>query len=221
VSKVFALIVAAGEGRRFGVPKQFALLGGRPLIEWPLEKFDRHPEVDEIVLVLPDPEDRAGLRARFRKIAAIVGGGPRRQDSVWNGFLEVRALSGDIVLVHDGARPLPESGLISRVIEASSRSGAAVPVLALDDTVKEVRDGAVFRTLDRERLFRAQTPQGFLYEILKEALESARAADFAGTDEAMLVERSGKRVAAIPGDLRNIKVTVPGDLKIAEAFLEA
>ena len=220
MSKVFALIVAAGEGRRYGEPKQFTVVGGRPLIEWPLERFERHPNVDEIILVLPRPEDLGGLRARFPKIASIVGGGPLRQDSVWNGFLEVRARSGDVVLVHDGARPLPEPGLISRVIEGALRAGAAVPVLAMEDTVKEVRDGAVVRTLERDRLFRVQTPQGFLYDVLKDALESAREAGFVGTDEAALVERSGKPVAAVEGDPRNVKVTVPADLKIVEAFLE-
>lgn len=221
MSKVFGLIVAAGEGRRFGGPKQFARAGGRPLIEWSLERFQRHPRVDRIVLVLPGPAGGEGLRSGFPKISAIAAGGPARQDSVWNGFLEIGGADGDIVLVHDGARPLPEPGLVDRVIDETLRSGAAVPVLAVEDTLKEVCDGAIVRTLDRERLFRAQTPQGFLYEVLKRALESARENGFSGTDEASLVERSGNRVAVVQGDPRNIKVTVPGDLKIVEALLEA
>ena len=220
MSKVFALIVAAGEGRRFGEPKQFAVVAGRPLIEWSLEAFEGHPDVDAVILVLPRREDAGGLREKFPKIASVVEGGPRRQDSVRNGFLEVRGGPGDIVLVHDGARPLPGTGLITRVIEETSRTGAAVPVLALEDTVKEICDGAVARTLDRDRLFRVQTPQGFFHEVLREALESAQGAGFLGTDEATLVERTGKRVTAVQGDRRNIKVTVPDDLKIVEALLE-
>ncbi len=226
--RVTAVIVAAGEGRRFGGPKPFALLGGRPLLEHCIEAFENHEGVDAIVLVLPDvPSGEVlagrdvgeGLARRFRKVASAVAGGPRRQDSVRNGFREVRGGGRDIVLIHDGARPLAGSELIGRVIDETIRSGAAVPVLALEDTVKEVRDSAVVRTHDRTALYRAQTPQGFFYEVLEEALAAADRDGFVGTDEAMLVERTGRRVASVAGDPRNIKITTPLDLRIAEALL--
>ena len=219
MSGATAVIVAAGEGRRFGGAKQFALLGGRPLLEHCVEAFDSHEGVGAIVLVLPDARSGEALAGRFRKISSVVPGGPRRQDSVRNGFSAVHGSGRDIVLIHDGARPLAGSALISRVIDEATRSGAAVPVLALEDTVKEVREEGVLRTHDRSVLYRAQTPQGFFYEVLEEALAAADRDGFSGTDEAMLVERTGRRVAAVAGDPRNIKITTPLDVRIAEVLL--
>ena len=219
MSKVSVLIVAAGEGRRFGAAKQFALLKGETLLDRCLGTFEMDGAVDEIILVLPDPGQRDSLRGNYRKIASVVKGGVRRQDSVRNGFRELRARDEDVVLVHDGARPLVDGDLINRVILEAFRSGAAVPVLALEDTVKEVRDGSVALTYDRSRLFRVQTPQGFRYGVLNKALEAAARDGFYGTDEAMLVERTGGRVNVVDGDPRNIKVTTPLDLRIAEAML--
>jgi 2-C-methyl-D-erythritol 4-phosphate cytidylyltransferase len=221
VSGATAVIVAAGEGRRFGGPKAFALLGGRPLLDRCVEAFESHEGVEAIVLVLPGARVGEDFARRFRKVVSAVAGGPRRQDSVRNGFREVRGGGRDIVLIHDGARPLAGRALISRVIDEAARSGAAVPVLPLEDTVKEVREEGVLRTHDRSVLYRAQTPQGFFYEILEEALAAADRNGFGGTDEAMLVERTGRRVAAVAGDPRNIKITTPLDLRIAEALLEA
>ncbi len=230
MSGAAAVIVAAGEGRRFGGPKQFALLGGRSILEHCVERFESHGAVETIVLVLPglpSDGDLAGqdigedLARRFRKVAAVVAGGPRRQDSVRNGFGAVRGSGRDVVLIHDGARPLAGSDLIGRVIGEAARSGAAVPVMPLEDTVKEVREWGILGTHDRSVLYRAQTPQGFFYEVLEEALAAADREGFVGTDEASLVERTGRRVAAVAGDPRNIKITTPLDLKIAEAFLEA
>ena len=215
-----AVIVAAGEGRRFGGPKPFALLGGRPLLERCVASFEGHEAVGAIVLVLPDIRLGEDLARRFRKVAAVVMGGPRRQDSVRNGFGAVRGSGRDVVLVHDGARPLAGSALIGRVIEETMRSGAAVPVLPEEDTVKEVREEGILRTHDRSVLYRAQTPQGFFYDVLEEAFAAADRDGFVGTDEASLVERTGRRVSAVAGDPRNIKITTPLDLKIAEALLE-
>ena len=219
MSKVSVLIVAAGEGRRFGAAKQFALLKGETLLDRCLGTFEMDALVDEIILILPDPGKRDSLRGDYRKIASVVKGGARRQDSVRNGFRELRACDEDIVLVHDGARPLVDGELINRVILEASRTGAVVPVLVLEDTVKEVRDGSVVLTHDRSRLFRVQTPQGFRYGILNKALEVASRDGFYGTDEAMLVERAGGRVSVVDGDPRNIKITTPLDLRIAEAML--
>jgi 2-C-methyl-D-erythritol 4-phosphate cytidylyltransferase len=221
VIRTSVLIVAAGSGKRFGEKKQFAYLRAKPVLEWTLERFEAHPEVDAVVLVLPDEEDLKHYRMRYAKILDIVRGGERRQDSVWQGFRLLSASAPEIVLVHDGARPLVSADLISRVVAAARADGAAVPVLALEDTIKEVRDGRVAGTVDRTFLVRAQTPQGFRYEILKKALDAARHDRFYGTDEAALAERAGIPVTAVAGDPRNIKITTPVDIPIAEALLDA
>jgi 2-C-methyl-D-erythritol 4-phosphate cytidylyltransferase len=221
MKKVSAIIVAAGAGTRFGAAKQFVPLKGKPLVEWSLARFEEHGMVDEIVLVLPEKGPEGAYASRYGKIRAVVEGGARRQDSVFAGFRTVSPDETEIVLVHDAARPLFSADLISRIIKATLARGSAVPALTVEDTVKEVEEGEVVRTLNREKLVRVQTPQGFLYRILKEALARAREEGFYGTDEAMLVERAGKRVAVISGDPWNIKITSPSDMKIAEALLGA
>jgi 2-C-methyl-D-erythritol 4-phosphate cytidylyltransferase len=221
VSRASAIIVAAGAGTRFGEPKQFAYLKGKPVLEWTLEAFQAHPEVDSIILVLPDDEGLKHYRMRYSKVVDSVRGGERRQDSVWQGFRLLDAAAPEVILVHDGARPLIGAELISRVIAAARADGAAVPVLAIEDTVKEVREGRVAGTVDRTVLARAQTPQGFRFEVLKKALEAARRDRFYGTDEAALAERLGIPVTAVAGDPRNVKITTPVDMKIAEALLDA
>jgi 2-C-methyl-D-erythritol 4-phosphate cytidylyltransferase len=216
-----AIIVAAGAGKRFGELKQFAYLRAKPVLEWTLEKFEAHAEIDAVVLVLPDEQDLKHYRMRYAKIIDIVRGGERRQDSVWQGFRLLDAKAPEVVLVHDGARPLVGADLISRVIAAARADGAAVPVLPLEDTVKEVREERVVGTVDRTFLARAQTPQGFRYDVLKKALDAARRDRFYGTDEAALAERVGIPVTAVPGDPRNVKITTPVDINIAEALLDA
>jgi len=220
MAEVSAIILAAGRGRRFGSAKQFASLKGMPLVYWCLERFEKHPEVDRLVLVLPPEEDIESYLKRYKKLAAVVPGGPERQDSVWNGFRQVVPDEAGIVLVHDGVRPLVGEGLISRVIQAAREAGAAVPGLVSEETIKEARGREVVKTHDRQTLFRVQTPQGFAYPVLKEALESGARDKFYGTDEAMLVERLGKRVVLVEGDPKNIKITNPSDLRVAEALLE-
>jgi len=219
--RAWAIIVAAGAGRRFGAAKQFALLKGRPLYEWSLEAFERHEAVEGVILVLP--AEGVGLRqpAPEGKLREVVAGGKERQDSVWNGFRRVPAGEDRIVLVHDGARPLVSAELISRVIREAGEKGAAVPGLPIEDTIKEAGGDSVLRTLDRRSLVRVQTPQGFLYPWLRRALEEAAAGGFTGTDEAMLVEKTGKKVWLVAGDLKNIKITTPLDLRIAEAMIDA
>jgi 2-C-methyl-D-erythritol 4-phosphate cytidylyltransferase len=219
MTKVSVVIVAAGEGRRFGAAKQFALLQGKPVLDWSLETFNAHPGVDEIILVVPDVGSKKSFLARYEKIAAVVKGGQRRQDSVNLGFRAIDPRRADIILVHDGARPLAGRNLVDRVIEQTRGKGAVVPGLLLEETIKEAACGEVLVTLDRTRLFRVQTPQGFFYPLLARALEKASADHFYGTDEAALVERLGERVFIIDGDPRNIKITVPLDLKMAEALL--
>jgi 2-C-methyl-D-erythritol 4-phosphate cytidylyltransferase len=218
--KVAAIIVAAGAGRRFGGTKQFAMLKGKQVLEWSIAAFDAHPDVDEIILVLPDEKSGDRFMRRYHKISALLRGGPRRQDSVALGFERVDAGQTGVVLVHDGVRPLVSPEVISRVIAAARRGGAAVPGIPLEDTIKEAAGGKVIRTTDRQKLVRVQTPQGFAYKVLERALRLARQDHYDGTDDAGLVERIGHTVTVVEGDPRNIKVTTPLDLKIAEALIE-
>ena len=221
MKRVSAIIVAAGEGRRFGSLKQFSLLRGKPVLEWCLESFEVHELVDEIVLVLPQVTEQEKFFSLYKKIVAVVEGGKKRQDSVLKGFAELRPEKTGIVLVHDGVRPLVEKDLISRVIEETLKRGAAIPALQIEETVKEVQEGEVIRTVNRAALYRIQTPQGFSYALLKEALERATKENFYGTDEAMLVERIGRKVFVVEGDPLNIKITTAADIKTMEALFES
>lgn len=189
-------------------------------MEWTLEKFDGHPEISEIVLVINAKESPKDSWRRFTKLREIVTGGKRRIESVAAGFRHVASGPESIVLVHDGVRPLVSRDLISRIIEAAGRRGAAVPVWPVEDTLKKIEGDYVLHTVDRNTLFRAQTPQGFAYRILQDALEKALADKLESTDEASMVERLGHEVRAVRGERRNIKITVPEDIKIAEALLE-
>jgi 2-C-methyl-D-erythritol 4-phosphate cytidylyltransferase len=218
--KVWAIVVAAGSGRRFGSAKQFALLRGRTVVEHSLEALAGHPRVYRIVLVLPVGVAGAPYRKRWPKVAAVVRGGEKRQDSVRRGFARVRSGPADLVLIHDAVRPLVSRAVISRVIAEAGRSGAAVAAVPIEDTIKEEAAGVVVRTLDRDKLRRVQTPQAFSRDVLGRALRKARRDRFYGTDEASLVERAGHPVALVMGDRRNLKITTAADLKIAEALLE-
>lgn len=220
MERVSAIIVAAGGGKRFGSPKQLSLLKGKTVLDWSLERFETHQAVDEIVLVIREEQRREKSLAHYKKIVAVVEGGKKRQDSVLNGFMMIDPKKAGIVLVHDGARPLVSQDLISRVIDATSQKGAAIPALPVEETVKEVAGEEVLRTLERQELFRVQTPQGFFYSVLKKALEKASEQGYYCTDEASLVERIRRKVYIVEGDPKNIKITVPEDLRVAEAFLE-
>jgi len=220
MSVVSVIIVAAGEGRRFGGAKQFARLRDKTVLDWSLEKFELHQRVSEIILVLKEEKDKERYLNRYKKLSAVVKGGEKRQDSVMAGFNQVEPEKGKIVLIHDAVRPLVEKDLISRVIEGTEEQGAVIPAIPLEDTVKRVAGEKVVDTMERSSLFRIQTPQGFLYSVLEKALKRAREDGFYGTDEASLVERLGQSVFVVKGDEKNIKITSQEDLKIAEAFLE-
>ncbi|MCJ7681047.1 MAG: 2-C-methyl-D-erythritol 4-phosphate cytidylyltransferase [Candidatus Aminicenantes bacterium] len=218
---VSAIIVAAGNGIRFGGGKQTALLKGRSILDRALDPFQRMSLISDMILVLPQGQDGEFLRRRFPKMTHCVPGGQERQDSVQAGFAAVDGNKTDVVLVHDGARPLVREDLITRVIRAAEARGAAVPVVPVEDTVKSCRNGKVIQTLDRSSLFRTQTPQAFQYKVLEKALRRAALSVFIGTDEASFVEELGVPVFCVPGDPTNIKITTLLDMKIAEAFLDA
>jgi 2-C-methyl-D-erythritol 4-phosphate cytidylyltransferase len=218
-----AIIVAAGTGSRLNseIPKQFIEVAGKPVIVHTLERFDACPAVDEIVLVLgADAAESFTEELRnygVRKPIRIAIGGASRAESVLNG-LNAAVRSTEIVAVHDGARPLVTVDEITRAIERAQQTGAACLVAPVTDTIKEIRGGSIYATLDREKLRRALTPQCFRFELLKRAFE-AGPVDSSVTDECYLVEKLGVEIAIVEGSSRNIKITHPEDLAFAEMFL--
>jgi 2-C-methyl-D-erythritol 4-phosphate cytidylyltransferase len=218
-----AILVAAGRGERMGAerPKAFLDLAGVPLLLRAARAFEAAPSVGRIVAVVPEEQLAAAreLLASLRKLAAVVAGGERRQDSVLAGLRLLPDDFGGVVLVHDAARPLVDVELIEAVAQQAAATGAALPVLPLVDTVKRVRGGRVVETLDRSELGAAQTPQGFRCALLREACAAALRAGLALTDEAMAVERLGHAVHAVPGSTRNRKITTPEDLAWAEGLV--
>ncbi|MBX3299936.1 MAG: 2-C-methyl-D-erythritol 4-phosphate cytidylyltransferase [Acidobacteria bacterium] len=216
-----AIIVAAGSGLRFGaeLPKQFRSLAGRPLLAHTFERFDLCPSIDEIVLVLSDDGRRRfeSLAISSSKPVTIVEGGPTRAASVMNGLAAV-ADDDAIVAIHDGARPLVSVSEITNVIDKAQETGAACLTAEITDTIKTVSGGEITGTLDRQRLRRALTPQAFRAGLLRRAFAEYGTGDEV-TDECFVVERLGHPVAFVEGSSRNIKVTRPEDIVIAEALI--
>lgn len=213
-----AVVVAGGAGTRFGgEPKQFRRLAGKPLLVWSLETLASHPEIDRVQLVLPSENLGPWPAAPSVKARSPVAGGATRQASVRQGL---EALAGDPparVLIHDAARPLVSRALIGRVLAALDRAPAVIPALPVRDTLKRAEGARVAGTLDRHGLFGAQTPQGFAFDAILDAHRR-----FAGeemTDDAALAEAAGLPVHLVEGEMRNIKITTPGDLEIAEALV--
>ena len=233
--KVVVIIPAAGLGTRMsaasGGPrsrsKQFFELQGTPILIHTLRKFAQCDAVSEIVVALRKSE--AGTfqkqieKENFKKPLRIVEGGEHRQNSVANALAAIKAADDDIVLIHDAVRPFVDQETIVNVIEAVKKYEAAIAGVPAIDTVKQVdrtADGAVvIATVPRERMVLAQTPQGFRFSLLKKAFDEAMADGFMGTDEASLIERAGGAVHVVMGSPRNVKITTPADLELAEFFL--
>jgi 2-C-methyl-D-erythritol 4-phosphate cytidylyltransferase / 2-C-methyl-D-erythritol 2,4-cyclodiphosphate synthase len=224
---VAVIIAAGGRGTRFGgaLPKQWLSLAGQTMLQRSVAAFDRHADVQEIVVVVPadvlDADAPTPLPpTSTSKSMVYVAGGARRQDSVANGFAAVSP-QAEIVLVHDAARPLVSDAVISRTIAAAAESGAAIAAVPVHDTVKRAvaRGGHPFiaETLPRETLHLAQTPQGFRRDVLAAAIAQAGDADV--TDEAGWAERAGYPVRLVVGDSDNMKITTERDLARAEAIL--
>ena len=216
MERVAAIVVGAGSGERMGTDKIFALLAGKPVIVWSLDVLQGCRAINEIILVLHKDKMETGkemvAERGLTKVSAICAGGRLRQDSVKKGLEQVQGCRW--VLVHDGARPFLTNKLIGDGIEAVRQTGAAVAAVPVKDTVKEVdEDGLVTRTLERGPLRVVQTPQVFRADILKEAYLALNG-EF--TDDAAVVERAGYQVKLYPGDHRNIKITTPEDLLLAE-----
>jgi 2-C-methyl-D-erythritol 4-phosphate cytidylyltransferase len=220
------LIPASGVGKRMGgdLPKQFSLLAGKPILAHTLEGMQACPVVDAIVIAAQAEhhERIRGIATEFgiTKLVEIVDGGDVRQDSVWNA-LKASPAHADFILVHDAVRPLVSHAEIIQVLEAAKRQGAAILAVPVKDTIKQADEhGFIENTLDREYLWCAQTPQAFRREVLVNAYKHAMTDHYLSTDEASLVEYSGGDVKIIEGSWRNIKITTPEDVIIAESLLQ-
>ncbi|MFH1855812.1 MAG: 2-C-methyl-D-erythritol 4-phosphate cytidylyltransferase [Candidatus Omnitrophota bacterium] len=215
---VSAVIVAAGLGKRLKAKtkKAFIKLGKKSILEMTVSNFEKTPKIKSIIVVArkDDLKKTAVLLRSFKKVRQVVEGGRERSDSVRNG---IEALSGDekIVLIHDAARPFVTSRLIEKVIAGTRKWGAAIPVLRVSSTVKKIKKGFVDKTVDRENLFLAQTPQGFKTDVLRTALNSSVLKKLKLTDDSALFEVSGKKVKAVEGEILNMKITTPDDLELA------
>jgi 2-C-methyl-D-erythritol 4-phosphate cytidylyltransferase len=226
--KSFALIPAAGMGKRMGasINKQYLQLDGLPIVARTISVFEDSPLIEAIYLVIPADEipycrEHVVAACGFRKVVEIVPGGRERQNSVMNGLNAMRrdVADDDVVLIHDGVRPLISPQLLRESIETARNSDGALVAVPAKDTIKTVRDGIIIETPPREMLWQAQTPQSFRFATIYAAHRAAELEGFMGTDDASLVERRGGVVRIVRGDYRNIKITTPEDLVLAEAFL--
>ena len=225
VSKT-AIIPAAGSGTRMGgkVKKQFALLDGKPVLVFTLQRFEHCPDVDEIVVVVPESDlvETEALLSRYRihKVSKTVVGGPKRQDSVNNALTRITPGDSDIILVHDAVRPFLEYRKITQVVKACREYDAAVLAVQPKDTIRRSAGGGFFdQTVDRNALWLVQTPQAFKARLLMRAFEQAIKDKFYSTDEAALVERLGVRARIVEGSYDNIKITTQEDLDLGTLIL--
>ncbi|MBF0109632.1 MAG: 2-C-methyl-D-erythritol 4-phosphate cytidylyltransferase [Magnetococcales bacterium] len=224
------VVVAAGSGQRFGGPrpKQYLDLAGHPILFHTLKAFHDHPAIGAILPVIaPDGEALwqrwlGPLLARLPRVLSPVRGGATRQESVWRGLAALALPADAWVAIHDAARPFPGKKLLDRLLEGRKDHVALIPALPAADTVKSVDPGSniILETLDRSRIWLAQTPQLFHHGTILDLHERARAAGFVATDDASLAEWGGIAVRVVPGDHRNIKITHPWDLELANKWLE-
>ncbi|HEY7698360.1 MAG TPA: 2-C-methyl-D-erythritol 4-phosphate cytidylyltransferase [Vicinamibacteria bacterium] len=224
--RAHAILVAGGSGSRFhsATPKQFHAVLGKPLVAHALERLRGSGVIDRVVLVLP----RDGFDEAKRAVSPYLGedsrieivpGGDSRQDSMREGLSRIEPFDG-LVAVHDAARAAVPPSLVARVVEAAALDGGAIPALPVVETLKEATaDLHVVRTVPRERLYLAQTPQCFRYDVLERAVRKAVDDGFVGTDEASLVERLGAPIRVVLGSERNLKVTALADLERVEYYL--
>jgi 2-C-methyl-D-erythritol 4-phosphate cytidylyltransferase len=228
---VTAILLAAGQGKRLRsrIPKPLVKLLGSAVIEYSLKVLNRHPWVKDIILVVNPANKKAVLglikKSGYNKVRALVLGGTRRQDSVFNALKKVQPESG-LVLIHDSCRPFIKASDISELVAQAGRFGAAIPGVPVKATVKQVArykaqatSFVVKKTLDRKNLWEIQTPQVFQRELIIKAYQRFNRQNV--TDDAALIEKMGKRVVMAPGSYGNIKITTPEDLIIAEAILKS
>jgi len=222
MSSVYALVVAAGRGSRFGgpLPKQYLPLAGASILRYAVAAFAEHLEIAGVMVAIR-PEDKVLFEKSVKGLRAVspVAGGAARQDSVRLGLEALAAYRPQRVLIHDGARPFPDRELVDRVIDGLDRAPAAIPCLPLRDTIKRAEGGTIRETVDRSALWRAQTPQGFHFETILDAHRAAIGRDL--TDDAAVAEAAGILPLIVDGSEDNLKVTTPDDLAAGERLVAA
>jgi len=216
--KTVAIIVAAGQGKRMGQPKQFLTIGEKPMLLWTLAAFDKTRVIDGIILVVNGEDVERAKKFGVSKLKKVITGGVKRKDSVYEGLKAVPP-GAEVVAIHDGARPFVSSQIIEAAVAEAKASGAAIVGIPVTDTVKTVNNNLVTGTLDRSGLWVAQTPQVFKKDIILRAYEEGWNRHEV-TDDAMLVEKMGIPLKMVMGSPLNIKITSPDDLKIAEGILD-
>jgi len=225
--KIVALIAAAGKGKRMNarISKPFIPVSGKPILAYTIEKFERCRLIDKIYLIVSREEKELCsrniiLKYNFSKVQELIDGGETRQDSIYNG-LKALDKDTDIVVIHDGARPLIEETIIQDSIETAQKYGAAITAIPIKDTVKKCgKDFFINKTLNREEIWRAQTPQTFKYDLILPAYHKAYKDKCLTTDDAAIIERYGHKIKLIIGSEENIKITTPFDIIVAENFLK-
>lgn len=230
IQRNFAIIPAAGMGKRMGasINKQYLMLQGKPILAHTLQRFQDSPLIHGIIVVTPLDEipfcqQEVVDKYNLSKVLEIVPGGAERQNSVYNGLrtLGRYADADNIVLIHDGVRPMVKEQQLAESIKIVRQGLAALIAVPAKDTIKVVKDGLVQSTPDRATLWQAQTPQAFIYQDILFAYNQAEQDGFIGTDDCSLFERYNGSVKIISGSYHNIKITTPEDLLLAEAFMSA
>ncbi|MGB3364544.1 MAG: 2-C-methyl-D-erythritol 4-phosphate cytidylyltransferase [Thermodesulfobacteriota bacterium] len=228
--KAAVIITAGGLGKRFGegidkLPKQFIPLSNKPIIAHSIQAFESSDFIKEIILVVPDnwiEYTKAQIVDQFdiKKVSKVIAGGAQRQDSVRKGLSSLLT-KPDIVAVHDGVRPFITVDIIEEVITEAANSGGAIAAIPATDTIKQSSSEHIIeKTVARNKIWFAQTPQAFKHEILLEAFEKASEEGYLGTDEAELVERIGREVKLVLGSKNNMKITTPEDLELGELIIK-
>ncbi|MBA3048833.1 bifunctional 2-C-methyl-D-erythritol 4-phosphate cytidylyltransferase/2-C-methyl-D-erythritol 2,4-cyclodiphosphate synthase [Brevundimonas sp.] len=213
-----AIVVAAGSGSRAGGAKQWRILGGKPVLRWSVEALLKADAEDVVVVVAAGSEVEAGAALTGLAGWRLAAGGATRADSVRSGLAALGGPDDRPVLIHDAARPLLGGAVIRRTIEALAEADGALPALPVADSLRRATDGVISGAVERDSLWRAQTPQAFRYRTIVDAY-AAWPADEAAADEAAVVERAGGRVRIVAGDPRLMKLTFPEDFAMAEALI--
>jgi 2-C-methyl-D-erythritol 4-phosphate cytidylyltransferase len=223
--QIVCLVAAAGRGVRFGreMPKSFYPVEGRPLLAWSLRALNAWGKITRYAVMVPsgwEAEAQRELSAEVRGVDhTVIVGGETRQQSVAIGLASIPRAG--LVIVHDACRPIVSGALIERVVAAAREHGAAVPALAVTETLGRLRDDVLEGIVPRERVVGIQTPQAFTFDVISKAFGAAGAAILTATDESSLVLAAGHPVKVVEGEVWNIKVTVKEDLEIMESFLTA
>ena len=222
---VSAVIVAAGKGIRMKdtVRKQYLPLAGRPVLAHSLTLFENCNLINKIILVVPEDDFdycRNNILPMLKSKINLVAGGRERQDSVYNGLIAVGENNG-IVIIHDGVRPFANNEMLKSCVKGAKKHGACIIGVPAQDTLKKISSlGNIEKTIERNNIWLAQTPQAFQYKIIRKAHEKAKEKGYAGTDDAFLVEQMGNPVKIIKGSKNNIKITTREDLELAEVMLQ-